>query len=203
MSDLDDLMRILEATVDVKIYRKLKINDNLTVREPVEWFRDSDFNGNKKPALFIQYVKQTMCKFACCEFSRSQIEIEYLNKDDQQFMSKSENILECGLKDMFEENIPKIKLILFTRLWRGYLSMTGHCFSCHFDIELNDEFTCDICLTDNIVLNETIHFEGFWNNIDNYTFFSDPLPTITTRNTLTENSQNLDYITCILSCKMK
>ena len=185
MSDLDDLMRFLEATMDVKIYRKLKINDTLTVREPVEWFRESDFNGNQNPALFLQYVKQVMCKFAYCEFSRSQIEIEYLNEDDQQFMSKSKNILEYGLKHMLEENIPKMKLILFTRLWRGYLSMTGCCFSCNFDIELNDEFTCDICLTDNIVLNEAIHFEGFWNNIGNYTFLSDPLSTITTRNALT------------------
>ena len=100
MSDLDDLMRILAATVDVKI------NDTLTVREPVEWFRESDFNRNEKPALFIQYVKQTMSRFACCEFSRSQIEIEYLNENDKQFMSKSENILEHGLKHILEENIP-------------------------------------------------------------------------------------------------
>ena len=90
MSDLDDLIIILKATVDVKIYRKLKINDTLTVREPVEWFRESDFTDNEKPALFVQYVKQTMCKFACCKFSRSQLEIEYLNKNDEQFLSKSE-----------------------------------------------------------------------------------------------------------------
>ena len=106
MSDLDDLITILKATVDVKIYRKLKINDTLTVREPVVWFRESDFSDNEKPALFVQYVKQTMCKFACCEFSRSQLEIEYLNKDDEQFLSKSEKILERGLKHMLEENIP-------------------------------------------------------------------------------------------------
>ena len=68
--------------------------------------------------------------------------------------------------------------------------MTGRCFSCNFDIERNDEFTCDICLTDNIVLNEAIHFEGFWNNIGDYTFFSDPLPTITTRKASTENNEN-------------
>ena len=102
MSDLDDLIN----TVDVKIYRKLKINDTLTVREPVEWFRESDFSDNKRPALFMQYVKQTMCKFACCEFSRSQLEIEYLNKSDEQFLSKSEKILEHVLKYMLEENIP-------------------------------------------------------------------------------------------------
>ena len=53
MSDLDDLRRILEATVDVKIYRKLKINNTLTVRDPVEWFRESDFNSNEKSAHFI------------------------------------------------------------------------------------------------------------------------------------------------------
>ena len=128
MSDLDDLIRILKATVDVKIYRKLKINDTLTIREPVEWFRKSDFNDNEKPALFIQYVKQTMHKFAHCELSRSQIEIEYLNENDEQFVSKSEKILECCLKYMLGENIPRDeaeKLILFTRLWCGYLSMTG------------------------------------------------------------------------------
>ena len=79
--------------------------------------------------------------------------------------------------------------------------MTGHCFSCNFDIEHNNEFTCDICLTDNIVLNEAIHFEGFWNNIGDYTFISNPLPTITTRNASTENNQNLEYMTCILGCK--
>ena len=116
----------------------------------------------------MQYVKQTMCKFTCCEFSRSQLEIEYLNKDDEQFLSKSEKNLEHGLKHMLEENIPwdeGEKLILLTRLWRRFLSMTGRCFSCNFDIERNDEFTCDICLPDNIVLNEAIHFEEFWNNI--------------------------------------
>ena len=170
----------------------------------MEWFRESDFSDNEKPALFVQCVKQTMCKFTCCEFSKSQLEIECLNKDNEQFLSKSEIILERGLKHMLEENIPRDegeKLILFMRLWRRFLSLTGHCFSCNFDIECNDEFTCDICLTDNIVLNEAIHFEGFWNNIGDYTFFSDPLPTITTRNTSTENNQNLDFMTCILICK--
>ena len=56
MSDLDDLITILKATVDIKIYRKLNINDTLTVREPVEWFRESDFSDNEKPALFMQFM---------------------------------------------------------------------------------------------------------------------------------------------------
>ena len=106
MSDSDDLINILKTTVDVKIYRKLKINDTLTVREPVEWFRESDFSDNEKPALFVQYVKQTIRKFACYEFSKSQLEIDCLNKDNEQFLSKSEKIVECGLKHMLEENIP-------------------------------------------------------------------------------------------------
>ena len=106
MSDLDDLISILKATVDVKIYKKLKINNTLTVREPVEWFRESDFSDNEKPALFMQYVKQTMRIFVCCKFSRSQLEIEYLNKNDEQFLSKSEKILEHYLKHMLKENIP-------------------------------------------------------------------------------------------------
>ena len=117
--------------------------------------------------------------------------IKYLHQNDEQFIIQSENILECGLKHLLEKNVPRDEvenLILFTRLWHGYLSMTGHCFSCNFDIEANDEFTCDICLTDNIVLNEAIHFEGFLNNISNYTFFSNLPPTITTRYALTENN---------------
>ena len=72
----------------------------------MEWFRESDFSDNKKPALFVQYVKETMCKFVCHKFSKSQLEIECLNKDNEQFLSKSEKNLECGLKHMLEENIP-------------------------------------------------------------------------------------------------
>ena len=70
MSDLDHLINILKATVDVKISTKLKINDTLTVREPVEWFRESDFSDNEKPALFMQYVKQTMRKFDVANFQK-------------------------------------------------------------------------------------------------------------------------------------
>ena len=115
-------------------------------------------------------------------------------------MREKEDDLKRAIKYILNLSKPRDNvenLILYTRLWRGYMQLTGHCFTCHLDISSDDEFTCNSCLTDNIILYEAIHFDGFWNNIGDYIFFSDPLPTLTTRNVMEENGKNDDYLKCI------
>ena len=202
MNSFENLESILNATVDVDIFRTLEVNNSLTVREPIGWYREEHLSMNT--ALFVHFLEQNNLKFQCCKNSKSKIEIAYTNDGDEQFMREKEDDLKRAIKYILDQTKPRDnaeKLILYTRLWRGYMKLTGHCFTCSLDISSEDEFTCNLCLTDNIILHEAMHYDGFWNNIGGYTFFSDPLPTLTTQNVMEENDENFEYMKSILGCK--
>ena len=202
MSTSENLESILNATVDVEILRTLEVHNSLTVWETIGWLRKAHLSTNT--AIFIHFLEQNILKFDCCKNSSSKIEIAYRNDDDKLFLREKEDNLKRAIQYILNLSKPRDnveKLILYTRLWCGYMQLTSHCFTCYLDISSDDEFTCNSCLTDNIILYEVIHFDGFWNNIGEYAFYSDPLPTLTTRNVMEENERNSDYLKCIIGCK--
>ena len=75
MSDLNNLHSIFASKTIVKIYRKLRVKDNLVVREPAGWYRDFDWMSTT--SLFLHFVLHISRKLNCCSLSECTFEIEY------------------------------------------------------------------------------------------------------------------------------
>ena len=195
-------MTILKSTVFEKIFRKFDVENELCIQEPVGWYRE--FHWIDTPSMFIHFLQRNCRNFKCCTESESSIDIQFRHENEKQFIENSQDTLDNCVNIILRDYGPQDdaeKLITFTRLWRGFANLTGRCVSCNYNLEQEDEITCYLCLSDHIILKEAIHFDGFWNNIGNFTFISESLPTLTTRNILMESGPNLDYMTCILGCK--
>ena len=202
MNNSENIETILKSRVVVKILQKLDVQEDVCMQEPAGWYRE--FHWVETPSVFVHYVQRNCRKFKCCGESKSSIEIDFMREDEKEFIETSQNTLDDCIKLILSNNLARDKsenLITFTRLWRGFADMTGCCVSCSYDIKQFDDITCDFCLPDNIILEEAIHYEGYWNNVGGFTFISDSFLTLSTRNILSKNETNLDYMSCILGCK--
>ena len=172
------------------------------IREPMGWYKE--FCWVDTPSVFVRFVERNSAHFACCANSESSIDVDFNDKSDKKIVEESRASLDECIHLIINQNEAQDdsqKLIQFTRLWWGFTHLTGHCVSCNCNLLQIDDITCNFCLADIIILEEVLHCYRFWNNVGDFTFLSKSLPSLTTRNILREDGQNMDYMTCLLGCK--